>query len=551
MKNILIILLSLFSFHGFSQSIDWINRVMPNEGEHEEANSVILDSEDNVYISYTTKCSPTFCYVNKYTTDGDYLWTINFDADVLLGYSNTSVYIGDLQIDSNDQIYVPISFIGDVSLNGTDTISDADCYYSSLLVKINTDGDIENYIDFGQNCESGESMSIGGIEINEENDVFIFMYTKHDTINIVNNEFWPEGSAQGYRVFLYKLNDQGEILNSKCFEGIDNTNYMISLNGRAVYENDIYLSGHFRENLILGNDTLINNEIYDGILIKLNENLDIEWYQRSESSLLANNSYLYVDDESIYYSVKYRESVSLYGSSFFSETPTNSILVKIDHDNNLEEITEFDDGIFIKHTAKDEDGNTYHTVYFVGEPTLGGETYSSNYSINELNAGNSIIYRVNINNEIDWSLLFKSEGFDVVKDIIIKDKKLYATGFYHGASGGSALTINGEEILPESFWADAYVMKYDIDIEIEESPNTALEEQLSTKFHIHPNPAHDLLNLKTTDLAEKDLIEIFDITGKRVLQDFILDEKQLNISHLPAGVYTVKINGHKKKLVIK
>jgi hypothetical protein len=465
--------------------------------------------------------------------------------------SFTSVYIGELAINNEDQIYIPILFTGDVSLNGTNTISDGNCSYSSLLVKINTYGEIENYIDFGQNCESGETMSVGRVEINDENEVYFLLLTTHNNINIINNEFYPEGSSSGDNVFLYKLNEDGQIVNSRSFKGIESTSYHTSFNSFKVYEDDIYLSGHFRQNIILDNDTLINDEIYDGILVKLNDDLEVVWHQRSESSLLANNSYLYVDDENIYYSVKYRESVSIYGASYFSETPTNSILVKIDHDNNLEEITEFDAGMFIKHTAKDEDGNTYHTVYFVGEPTLGGETYSSNYSINELNAGNSIIYRVNINNVIDWSLLLKSEGFDTVKGIVIKDKKLYATGFYHGASGGSSLTINGEEVLPESFWADAFVMKYDIDIEIEESPNTALEELLTTKLYIHPNPADALLNLKISDIAEEGLIEIFDVTGKMVLKDFIHGKKQLNINHLRAGIYTVKINEHKKKLIIR
>ena len=39
MKYIFIILLGLISSHSLGQSLEWINRIMPNQGEHEEVNA--------------------------------------------------------------------------------------------------------------------------------------------------------------------------------------------------------------------------------------------------------------------------------------------------------------------------------------------------------------------------------------------------------------------------------------------------------------------------------------------------------------------------------
>ncbi len=56
---------------------------------------------------------------------------------------------------------------------------------------------------------------------------------------------------------------------------------------------------------------------------------------------------------------------------------------------------------------------------------------------------------------------------------------------------------------------------------------------------IYPNPAVDVINVKSTDPIT--VIEILNITGETVMDKMMGTEGQYNISDLPAGQYFVRI----------
>jgi len=67
---------------------------------------------------------------------------------------------------------------------------------------------------------------------------------------------------------------------------------------------------------------------------------------------------------------------------------------------------------------------------------------------------------------------------------------------------------------------------------------TSLNTINSLSFSIYPNPANDILTIKT--LSEKPIIKIYNITGKIMLEKEVLNSK-ISIKELPAGLYIIKV----------
>ncbi|MBK9151839.1 MAG: T9SS type A sorting domain-containing protein [Saprospiraceae bacterium] len=65
------------------------------------------------------------------------------------------------------------------------------------------------------------------------------------------------------------------------------------------------------------------------------------------------------------------------------------------------------------------------------------------------------------------------------------------------------------------------------------------------KVTIRPNPASEILNLHISVFKEEELysVEILNTTGQLYNNKINSENKYLDISHLPAGVYYIKVKG--------
>ena len=75
----------------------------------------------------------------------------------------------------------------------------------------------------------------------------------------------------------------------------------------------------------------------------------------------------------------------------------------------------------------------------------------------------------------------------------------------------------------------------------------------SFEFSVFPNPASEEINVKGKDLAKISKVEIFDITGKLVLEidkPFVL-KNNINISKLSPGIYIIKLGDFSEKFIKK
>jgi hypothetical protein len=70
-----------------------------------------------------------------------------------------------------------------------------------------------------------------------------------------------------------------------------------------------------------------------------------------------------------------------------------------------------------------------------------------------------------------------------------------------------------------------------------------IAEQAGTDIVMTPNPSHELITLQFPQ-AEAGVVEVMDMTGRVVIREDIAGpQMQLNILHLPEGLYTVVVRG--------
>ena len=87
---------------------------------------------------------------------------------------------------------------------------------------------------------------------------------------------------------------------------------------------------------------------------------------------------------------------------------------------------------------------------------------------------------------------------------------------------------------------------------LESSTLSLKKNKLLTNLNIYPNPIKDILNISANN-SKIDKVAVFNSIGKRVLAKPInnSNEIKLDVSHLPAGIYFVKVNSIKDVFTIK
>lgn len=80
--------------------------------------------------------------------------------------------------------------------------------------------------------------------------------------------------------------------------------------------------------------------------------------------------------------------------------------------------------------------------------------------------------------------------------------------------------------------------------------NVSVSKLVKNEFVVYPNPTATSLII-ATEVSTPLVVSIRDIHGKRVIQEEIVLQKQIDVSLLSAGIYTVQIEDEVKKVVIE
>ena len=149
-------------------------------------------------------------------------------------------------------------------------------------------------------------------------------------------------------------------------------------------------------------------------------------------------------------------------------------------------------------------------------------------------------YAVTYNNPYGGSI-HVIKGTDIVMsgEKVEKDTELTVRATPNAGFALKSLTLNGQDI------DNGHTFRIDkaVDIRVVFAPATALDEAATEPLTLYPNPVAEVLYLS----AKARTIRIYDMYGTEVAH--AADTDRVEVSHLPAGVYTVKADGTVAKMV--
>ena len=149
-------------------------------------------------------------------------------------------------------------------------------------------------------------------------------------------------------------------------------------------------------------------------------------------------------------------------------------------------------------------------------------------------------YAVTYNNPYGGSI-HVIKGTDIVMsgEKVEKDTELTVRATPNSGFALKSLTLNGQDI------DNGYTFRIDkaVDIRVVFSTATALDEATTEPLTLYPNPVADVLYLSATART----IRVYNIYGIEVAH--ATDTDRVEVSHLPAGIYTVKADGMVAKMV--
>ena len=150
-------------------------------------------------------------------------------------------------------------------------------------------------------------------------------------------------------------------------------------------------------------------------------------------------------------------------------------------------------------------------------------------------------YAVTYNNPFGGNIQV-TKGTDIVVsgENVEEDTELIVRATPDSGFVLNSLTLNGQDI------GNGYTFRIDKAVDIKAvftATTTALDEAATKPLAIYPNPVAEVLYLSATART----IRIYDMYGTKVAH--ATDTDRVEVSHLPAGVYTVRADGSIAKMI--
>ncbi len=82
---------------------------------------------------------------------------------------------------------------------------------------------------------------------------------------------------------------------------------------------------------------------------------------------------------------------------------------------------------------------------------------------------------------------------------------------------------------------------------VEGTAPLSISDETFADISIYPNPVEDVLKIKTSEVLTEKIATIFDVTGKRVFNQMIINN-ELNVSNLQGGIYFLRIESNGRSL---
>ena len=542
-------LIFLFTSFQFLYAQNWDFILREGGQNSESANATAFDSKGNVYVVGAFEGEITLndkktklkskggkdIFLAKYDTQGKLVWAKR------AGGINNDIGYG-IAINSKDEVCITGFFslkadFSNLSLNN-------DTGFSSVFVaKYNSDGGIKWANEFTITL-TGQESETRGIALDKQDNIYL--------VGAIQGISSKKGNQIDFTtkrndIFLAKYNSKGNLLLSKKFGGnSDDTGY-----GITITQETVFITGIFKDKMSFGNQEIESKSFSnDGFLAALNTEFEPKWIRSYGGHPEYDHAWA-VDTDSegnVYMTGRVESGSTLDGTAIYTVGKSDILLTKYDKEGNLLWFrlaggTGWDVAHALTITEKDE---IYIAGIFEGKASFGPKTLYSNGGWDSFVAlydtegnakeayqvggdGNEAFYGLNSSKDGKLALVGRSESYS----LSINEKTLSTKG------NSDALILAMTSSKNTTTTSDDTTK----DLDSEEIKNfTPL---------IYPNPTNGKLTIRFEEPIKPNLtLRIYDRIGRFVEEykiknaeiDFPQNEISLSLSHLPQGVYLLKIN---------
>jgi outer membrane protein assembly factor BamB len=411
--------------------------------------AIATDAEGNVYVTGGFQSKSNFggkesmaygdtdIFIAKYDKSGKPIWSTQAGSSAFL--TNTlSEYGSDILVD-NSAVYVTGIFLSSAQFQGQEV--KAQGRDDIFLAKYSLDGKLEWVKSAG-----GESQDVP-YSLSSDKYGNIYLTGSFQKTALFDDE--KISALNSTDMFLAKYNPQGELL------WVRQSFSKQSSLGKAVRCSGEYcvVAGEFEGLLIIGENrlTATNQNVF---IAKFNLEGDVLSTKHLKGTSEITVRDLMIDENQIYLTGAFRNGIDFNEKQLFSKGNFDTYLAKLDDKSNLISMNSFG-GSFLDEASKIINLNN-NEVLLAGN--FQGDMHVNGVDFKAKGAGDFFLFYFSKDGYFKRGEIFGGVGHDQLTGAVYKDSHLYTTGFFRdslvlnnqvlASSGLSDVMINKINILP-------------------------------------------------------------------------------------------------------
>ena len=461
----------------------------------------------------------TDIFLAKYTPDGNPVWADKIGA---ADYD----YVQKVIADPSGNVIMAGYFYGDTQI-GPDHYSS----YGSqdiFIAKFSPEGAF-----LWSSRAGGESADyITGLAIDADKNLVISGYY-YDAIVFGDTTLVSSGSSD---IFLAKFNADGNLLWAISAGGSSSDQ---SRSVSCDQEGNILLSGSFYYDVTLGDTTLSTINPVGAFIARYFPDGRLDRAFQIDGTYLSTENYVVTDQEGgIYITGNFSESIN-FGDLVFEAGEFNQdiYLAKFNSSFNLlwarHAFSEASDQVIGLVTGPDD--NVYLTGHYLD--TIQFEQLSLPYT---LCCGSREIFIVDYNSggDVIWGQQISGARASIQAMAMDSQDKLLLSGLFSEDVTFGALKLSNFDGFHN------YISRLETGVFAKIGQRLNVQNPL-----VYPNPAKDVIHITNPVKKRSFTYAIYSATGSKMNSGILYDDKEINISFLPAGQYVLQLEEPYKSVV--
>ncbi|MBX3044523.1 MAG: T9SS type A sorting domain-containing protein [Ignavibacteriae bacterium] len=537
-----------------AQQIEWAELI---RGKNWEGSSVIdTDQKGNIFAAGFYSSDTVFFnngikllydwndrfFIAKYSPDGKCQWVDR------IYFSTTRIELF-LATDNDNNFYLSsrynsagMKFSNGVELSG---VGNDDIF----IAKFDNDGKLLWVKSMGSKYEDYPM----NLTVDNNGNVIVSGEYLHDSL-FIENDIYTKNGKMGY--FIAKYSKNGNLMYVKNFNSVsenDSTNEVYIRAIKNDSENNLNVMMTFSNSIMLDDNISFQADSVETkrLMVKYDENGTMLSARTFDFTKLVNKSGMGISDFDL----------DDYGNYFFvGWTSAGKVLL----DNGFELDGGSEGASFI--TKHDKDGKCLwaetisggdglrfaylktnkNKCYIYGDIRDGKKINSQKEEILGLDKRGLYIIQTDATSSISRAYGIPAPRWHIPSSFCIdKNDKLIIAGEFV-----DSISFGGEYTYDESMNVDIFIAKYDM-------TKTSVEEfKYNHNFSVYPNPTNDYITISIPEINHRvnpmvDKVQISNTLGIDLTPALSINGEgvKIDVSHLPAGVYIIRIGNKVEKFV--